>query len=80
MEKIVYCLKLKKEAKGLSAPPYPGDLGQRIYHNISEEAWKSWLQYQTILINENRLKLTSPEAREFLKKAMETYLFPRTDP
>ena len=70
MPKTVYCVKLQKEALGLAAPPYPGPLGQRIYEEISEEAWKGWLQHQTMLINENRLKLTSPEAREFLKKAM----------
>ncbi len=75
MQRTVYCVKLKKEAIGLAAPPYPGHLGQRIYENISEEAWKGWLQQQTMLINENRLKLTSPEARHFLKKAMEDYLF-----
>lgn len=75
MQRTVYCVKLKKEAPGLTAPPYPGPLGQRIYEEISAEAWKGWLQHQTILINENRLKLTSPEARDFLKKAMETYLF-----
>lgn len=75
MQRIVYCIKLKKEAPGLANPPYPGALGQRIYNEISEEAWKGWLQYQTMLINENRLKLTSPQAREFLRKAMEDYLF-----
>jgi Fe-S cluster biosynthesis and repair protein YggX len=75
MQRIVYCIKLKKEAAGLSAPPYPGPLGKRIYEEISEEAWKAWLQQQTMLINENRLKLTSAEARNFLKKAMEDYLF-----
>jgi Fe-S cluster biosynthesis and repair protein YggX len=74
----VYCVKLKKEATGLAAPPYPGLLGQRIYEEISEEAWKSWLQHQTMLINENRLKLTSPQAREFLKKAMQDYFFSTT--
>ena len=75
MQRTVYCVKLKKEAEGLAAPPYPGPLGQRIYEEISEEAWKGWLQHQTMLINENRLKLTSPEARDFLKKEMEAYLF-----
>ena len=78
MPKTEYCVKLQTEALGLAAPPYPGPLGQRIYEEISEEAWKGWLQHQTMLINENRLKLTSPEAREFLKKAMEAYLFSST--
>lgn len=75
MSRLIYCLKLQKEAEGLSYSPYPGELGQRIYDNISAEAWKAWLQHQTMLINENRLNLTKVEAREFLKKEMDTFLF-----
>lgn len=75
MPRIVHCLKLHKEAPGLDSPPIPGPLGQRIYDHISQEAWKAWLQQQTILINENRLKLTDAEARTFLKKSMEHFFF-----
>lgn len=75
MSRMIYCQKLKKEAEGLAYTPYPGELGQRIYDHISAEAWKSWLQHQTMLINEQRLKLTEPKARELLKKAMEEFLF-----
>lgn len=72
---MVFCKKLQKEAEGLSAPPYPGELGAKIYANISKEAWQQWLSHQTLLINENRLSLADPAARTFLRKEMEAFLF-----
>lgn len=75
MNRIIYCLKLKKEATGLEAPPYPGELGERVYQHISKEAWQMWLNHQTMLINEYRLSLISLEARQFLQKEMEKFLF-----
>jgi Fe-S cluster biosynthesis and repair protein YggX len=75
MTRIIHCLKLDREAEGLTAPPYPGDLGQRIYNSISKEAWQMWLQRQTMFINEYRLVLTDHKAREFLRQEMEKFLF-----
>lgn len=75
MTKTVFCQKLKKEAKALSSPPYPGPLGQKIVETISEEAWAQWQAHQTMLINENRLSMLSPDARQFLKTEMEKFLF-----
>lgn len=75
MERTVQCQKLKKEAPGLERPPYPGDLGQRIYEHISQEAWREWVKHQTMLINEYRLTPVDPKAREFLEKEMEKFLF-----
>jgi Fe-S cluster biosynthesis and repair protein YggX len=75
MTHAVFCHKLQKEAPGLTYVPYPGELGQRIYNEISLEAWQAWIQHQTMLINENRLNLTDPEARAFLAKEMENFLF-----
>ncbi len=75
MERTVQCQKLKKEAPGLERPPYPGDLGQRIYEHISQEAWQEWVKHQTMLINEYRLTPVDPKAREFLEKEMEKFLF-----
>lgn len=72
---MVYCLKLKKELPGLQRPPYPGALGQKIFENISQEAWNMWIAHQTMLINEYRLSLIDPKAREFLKKETENFLF-----
>ena len=72
---IINCVKLKKAAPGLEKPPYPGELGQKIYENICQEAWEQWLGQQTILINEYRLSMLDPKAREFLAKEMEKFLF-----
>ena len=55
MTRMVNCIKLEKEAEGLQMAPYPGELGQRIFENVSKEAWGMWLQHQTMLINEYRL-------------------------
>lgn len=74
-ERIVYCVKLNKEAKGLAVPPYPGELGQKIYQGISEQAWQNWLAHQTMLINEYRLNLIEAKARQFLEQEMEKFLF-----
>lgn len=75
MSRKVYCFKLKKEAEGLDVPPYPGPLGQKIFEEISKEAWKLWVAHQTKLINEYRLNLMEPSARDFLKKEMEKFLW-----
>ena len=75
MSRMVHCVKLGKEAEGLDNLPYPGELGQRIFDNVSKEAWKGWLGHQTILINEHRLSPINPEHRAFLEKEMENYFF-----
>ncbi len=75
MSRIVQCVKLKKEGEGLKVPPYPGELGKRIYKNVSQEAWQEWLQHQTMLINEYRLTPIEPKARKFLEEEMEKFFF-----
>jgi len=75
MSRTVNCIMLKKEAEGLDFAPYPGELGKRIYENVSKEAWRRWLGHQTMLINEYRLTPIEPEARKFLEKEMEKYFF-----
>ena len=75
MSRQVHCVKLDKEAEGLEAPPYPGELGQRIFENVSKEAWQLWLGQQTMLINENRISLADPRARKFLEQEMEKFFF-----
>lgn len=72
---MITCSKLNKLAEGLSNPPYPGELGKRIYENISAEAWQLWLAHQTMLINEYRLSMLDPKARDFLRVEMENFLF-----
>lgn len=75
MTRMVNCAKLGKELEGLERAPYPGELGQKIFDNISKEAWQLWMKQQTILINEYRLSLIDPKAREFLEEQMTKFLF-----
>ena len=75
MSRKIQCAALGKEAEGLAFPPYPGELGKRIYETISQEAWQKWLAHQTILINEHRLSPINPEHRKYLEGEMEKYLF-----
>lgn len=75
MTRLIYCVKLKQEAEGLDKPPLAGDVGKKIYQNISKQAWNQWLAHQTMLINEYRLSLIDPKAREFLQTEMQKYFF-----
>ena len=75
MTRIVRCVKLGREAEGLDRPPYPGALGQRIFEQVSKEAWAAWLKHQTMLVNENRLNLADIKARQYLAKQMENHFF-----
>jgi Fe-S cluster biosynthesis and repair protein YggX len=75
MSRIVQCVKLGKQAEGLDKPTYPGELGQRIFEQVSKEAWQLWLKHQTILINEHRISPIDPKARKFLEEEMEKFFF-----
>ncbi|MGF1615079.1 MAG: oxidative damage protection protein [Gammaproteobacteria bacterium] len=75
MVRTVMCVKLGREAEGLDASPYPGELGQRIFEHVSKEAWRAWLAQQTMLINENRFSPRDPATRKFLEQEMERFLF-----
>lgn len=75
MARMVNCVKLGHEAEGLDFPPMPGTLGKRIYENVSKEAWQQWIKLQTMLINENRLNLMDPRARQYLQEQVEKHFF-----
>jgi Fe-S cluster biosynthesis and repair protein YggX len=75
MARTVHCIKLNKEAEGMDFPPYPGELGKRIYESVSKEAWAAWLKHQTMLVNENRLNLADQRARKYLAAQMEKHFF-----
>ncbi len=75
MAKMVQCVKLGREAEAMDRLPYPGPLGQRIFDNVSKEAWQGWLKHQTMLVNENRLSLADLAARKYLATQMENYFF-----
>ena len=75
MARMVKCVKLGREAEGLDRPTYPGEIGKRIYENVSKEAWAAWLKHQTMLVNENRLNLADQRARKYLAQQMEKHFF-----
>ncbi len=74
-EHRVNCSLLGQELPGLTFQTYPGELGKRIFENISQQAWQQWLAHQTILINEHRLSPIEPAHRKFLEQEMEKYFF-----
>ena len=75
MGRVVQCVYLKKEAEGLDYSAYPGELGKRIWENISKEAFELWKKHQTMLINENRLNLADARGRQYLARQMEQFFF-----
>jgi Fe-S cluster biosynthesis and repair protein YggX len=72
---MVKCVKLGREAEGLDVPPLPGELGKRVWENVSKEAWQMWQAQQTRLINEMRLNLADAKARKYLLEQSEKYFF-----
>ena len=75
MPRKVNCILLGTEADGLDYVPYPGELGKRIFENVSKQGWQKWLAHQTMLINEYRLTPIEPKARQFLEAEMEKFFF-----
>ncbi|GHO96766.1 hypothetical protein KSF_068140 [Reticulibacter mediterranei] len=75
MPRMVYCVKLKRELPGLDKPPFPGELGQRIFEHVSKQAYEMWPAQSTQIINDNGLNMADPEARKLLRKEMEKFFF-----
>lgn len=75
MSRTINCVMLGEGAEGMDYTPYPGELGQRIYNEVSKQAWQRWLTHQTMLINEYRLTPIEPDARKFLETEMEKFFF-----
>lgn len=75
MTKQLFCVKIKQQSEAMKAPPFPGKLGERIFNEVSKQAWNMWLAHQTMLINEYRLSLIDPKAREYLQQEMQNYFF-----
>jgi len=75
MPRMVHCVKLGREAAGLDEPPFDTEFGQKIYENVSAEAWRQWTEHQKMLLNEYRLQPWTKEAQEFLVQQMEAYFF-----
>ena len=79
MARMVNCVLLGTEALGLERVPYPGELGQRIYENVSAEGWSQWVERQTMIINENGLSTIDPASLEVLEQHMLGFLFKEGD-
>ena len=75
MARMVQCVKLGREAEGLDRPPLKGELGQRIFDNVSKEAWKMWLEHSKMLINEYRSDLTSEQGQKLWMDELEKFFF-----
>jgi Fe-S cluster biosynthesis and repair protein YggX len=79
MARIVRCVVLKREAEGLERPPHPGQLGRRIFENVSEEGWKQWLQRLATIINENKLSTADLGSIKVIEQHMLGFLFGEGD-
>ena len=75
MSRMVFCKVLEREAPALSSPPYPGEIGERIFNEISDEGWKQWLERLTTIINENALNTADPASLELIEQHMMGFLF-----
>jgi Fe-S cluster biosynthesis and repair protein YggX len=73
--RTVHCIKLKQELPALDFPPYPGDMGRKLWEQVSKQAWADWMKHQTMLVNENRLNLADQRARQYLARQLENYFF-----
>lgn len=75
MTRMVHCVVLKAEAEGLESPPYPGEIGKRIYENVSLEGWNKWLERLTTIINENGLTTADEQSLKLIEQHMLGFLF-----
>lgn len=79
MKRMVECVVLKREAEGLDKPPHPGELGKRIYENVSREGWRQWLDRLVIIVNENGLSTADPKNLSLIEQHMLGFLFGEGD-
>lgn len=75
MSRLVQCIKLGQELPALEKPPFKGDLGQRVFEQVSQQAWRSWLEHSKMLINEYRLDLVSEHGQRIWMSELEKYFF-----
>lgn len=73
--RMVKCVKFGKEMPGLERPPWSGELGKRVYENVSEEAWKLWIEYSKMIMNEYRLNPLDPNSHKVMEEQMEQFFF-----
>jgi Fe-S cluster biosynthesis and repair protein YggX len=75
MSRVVECIKLGRPAEGLDRPPFKGELGQKLYERVSKEAWRTWLEYSKVLVNELRLDLTSERGQTIWMSECQRFFF-----
>jgi len=75
MSRTVKCVKFGREMEGLERPPFKGEMGQRLFENVSRDAWKAWIEHSKMLVNEYRLDLTSPQGQKIWMTECEKYFF-----
>lgn len=75
MSRTIFCTLLQRDAEGQDVQLYPGDIGSRIFNEISKEAWGRWMEQQTILLNKKKLNMTNLDDRKLLEQAMIRFLF-----
>jgi Fe-S cluster biosynthesis and repair protein YggX len=75
MSRMVMCVKLGQMLEGLDKPPIKGELGQRVFENVSKEGWKLWISHSTMIVNENRLELGTPHANKIWLEELEKFFF-----
>ncbi|SEI52654.1 Fe-S cluster biosynthesis and repair protein YggX [Allopseudospirillum japonicum] len=73
MSTLIFCRKYQRDLEALTHPPFPGPKGIEIQQSVSKQAWQAWLQHQTLLINEKRLRLADPETRTYLQEQMDKF-------
>ncbi len=73
--RMVQCRVLKRSAPGLDRPPYPGELGQRIYEEVSQDGWRQWLDQLSVLMNDHRLNTADPESQRDIEAVMRAFFF-----
>ena len=71
----VHCVKFDKDMPGLERVPWKGELGKRVYENVSQEAWKMWVDYSKMLMNEYRLNPLDPQSLKIMEEQMEQFFF-----
>src|SRR5579863_3965645 len=74
-QRIVHCVKLGRDLPGLERIPWKGELGKRVYENVSQEAWKMWIEHSKMLMNEYRLNPLDPASQKIMEEQMEEYFF-----
>jgi Fe-S cluster biosynthesis and repair protein YggX len=74
-ERLIQCVKLKREAPGLDKPPFKGEFGQRLFETVSKEAWRGWLEHSKMLVNEYRLDMTNSAHQKIWFTECEKYFY-----